>query len=470
MESKYIFEQSKDGRGYLIYSKCGGRRPTFFGLREKNLGFHVYPADTETDKFNWQKKEFGLFEHHGLIKAVGEKLMTDWQGDIEKSLLITKDKKKAEWQQVKLKTWAATKTSKALAKKISLRLNELKQSCDPNVIAIQKAVFAICGKYISLVDREDFYKQADKYYLKDIVNYKSAAHTLIIADEDYNLRELIYENWRKFYAYDYTEIYTSLNKTLNNFPNRIPSFLLCQFNRVKLERPIYDRLELIFILNCVKHHNWARSGPEAQHIIQFAQNEEIKRARKKLEGHLRKKISFRKIQSVMEVSNFIMDMFYDEKVSRGNVCGLMDKSIDWHHVQARRQTRAGCSLSDDTPTAAPPIDLPNSKKIRFISTIGELLDEGMLMNHCIGSYYRQAHQGTSFFFHIEHAEEMASAQVDALTGRVYQCYGPYNGVNKASEYGRKFLEKWGLRLKENAKPKTDLVGEYRAAVLEDIPF
>ncbi len=96
--------------------------------------------------------------------------------------------------------------------------------------------------------------------------------------------------------------------------------------------------------------------------------------------------------------------------------------------------------------------------------MGEVVHEGEAQHHCIGSYATLAVRNQCYLFHIEHDGETASAQVNALTGEVSQCYGPCNKINKASKWATKKLSEWGEGLKEVSLDKSQL------EFIDDIPF
>lgn len=106
----------------------------------------------------------------------------------------------------------------------------------------------------------------------------------------------------------------------------------------------------------------------------------------------------------------------------------------------RRRPSHGPALGDDTPTSPPPIPLPSGA--RFLATVGAVIHEGAQMEHCVGSYAREAAEGRSFLFHVEAEGERATVEVDSR-GTVCEAAGPRNLRNRAAEHGRRLLAAWG---------------------------
>ena len=61
----------------------------------------------------------------------------------------------------------------------------------------------------------------------------------------------------------------------------------------------------------------------------------------------------------------------------------------------------------------PPSPLKGTKDIEHISKIGDLLDEGVEMKHCVGGYVDQVMGGDVFIYRV-HAPERATMEVRRL--------------------------------------------------------
>jgi hypothetical protein len=90
----------------------------------------------------------------------------------------------------------------------------------------------------------------------------------------------------------------------------------------------------------------------------------------------------------------------------------------------------------------PPLPLPVVPGFRFLATVGEIIQEGVLMHHCIGTRARAAVRGDAFLFHVVHGNEQASAEVDT-DGKVVEVGGPCNKRNAACNHAVEVLTRWG---------------------------
>lgn len=474
MESRYKIDSFSNG--FNITGE--DRQPVKVVLNRFDTGFIV-------EGLNWHKEEMSLVSGRKMIETVAHVLMYNWTPkprDSDKKVNVKK-----------LKIWATTQTKKALAKRIKAeRLRIIDSIADPKVVKIQKAVFAANGSSPAELLKPSLY-QKNEYYLKDVVKFRAAALTVGRGfEQDNDTRDfLTNKDWKQLYVGRGKETYTSLNKTLMNFPGGVPPHLLYHFQRIHLVRPIYTRRELIFLLDCAGHYHWGDYniatngwddnedddilrlagipnpprrvdhliGDDIRNVIMKANADEITRAAKRLGDHLRTPLNLRKSIGLMQVSQYIMDAAVDLE-HNGNLVGLMDKAIEWH----RADTVKKVGLPHDKQTALPPIPLPTDKGIIFLKDVGEVVHEGEVQHHCIGSYAKHAVRNQCYLFHIEHNGETASAQVNAITGEVSQCYGPCNRVNKASVWATKKLNEWGKGFKEVALDKNQL------EFIDDIPF
>jgi hypothetical protein len=444
LESRYKIER---GDNYFIVRGGEGRVPVRVGLAEGGATLTIDHADKKGPAWTTHFGTTGLIQGRLLIKKVAESIMSEWEGD--------KEKKKISniWGMGKLRTWASGKTGKALARRIKEERIHLVEKANPTIVAVQKAVFAANGIMSNDALDPDFYDRANPYYIKDIIQYRAAAMTTFDFNEiytyNYDRSSILNDDWRKVYSFD-KDVYGSLRKTLTNLPGGIPINILKNLRQIRLQRPIYSRRELIFMISCGSHHDWSGRNynryigisEDIKHVLLNATADEITRAAKKLGEHRREPINLRKAFNVHFVAGYIMDAAPALTHNKnGNVVGLMEKAIEYH----RQASWNSCGIPADTLTALPSLPLPTNKGIIFLKNVREIVEEGEKQHHCIASYARQAVSGNSFLFHIEYAGETASCQVDRW-GRVVQCHGPYNRSNKASEWGRRVLNKWGESL------------------------
>src|SRR5262249_44877346 len=272
--------------------------------------------------------------------------------------------------------------------------------------------------------------------LRELASQMGAKVTLQLDPQPGSILSLL-QDWRSLFSVTGTP-YTSLNRTLMNLPGGVPSALVCDLNKIQLQRPLTDRLEFLVALLATQHNNGRH-----QALFMAARREEILRALQRVAAHLRHELSPRRTKDVAFFVRFLSD--YPE-AHHGNIVGLAHKSIVWHQQeQGQRIANTLRTLGPDTPAALPPIALPERPQIRFLATVKDICEEGVMMDHCISTYAEKAIKGACFLFHVEHEGTMASVQVNA-EGRVVQSRGPRNRKNLASQWGERILGQWGREL------------------------
>ncbi len=183
VESRYKIESFSNG--FNITGE--DRQPVKVVLNRFDTGFIV-------EGLTWSKEEMGLLNGRKMIETVANTLMYNWTPKPRK------DNKKVHIK--KLKTWATTKTKKALARRIKAeRLRIIDSIVDPKVVEIQKAVFAANGSSPAELLKPSLY-QKNEYYLKDVVKFRAAALTIGRGfDRDEDARDFITgKDWKQLYV------------------------------------------------------------------------------------------------------------------------------------------------------------------------------------------------------------------------------------------------------------------------------
>lgn len=126
-------------------------------------------------------------------------------------------------------------------------------------------------------------------------------------------------------------------------------------------------------------------------------------------------------------------------------------------LEVAMQGLRGLMRADAVDVIAPPVSLPSFKGITFLGTIGAILKEGAEMQHCVAMHAPAALAGDSYFFHIDHDGERATAEVGS-DGVVREVRGPSNVDNAAVVQGQLVLRCWGARLAlhHSGPPSTSL--------------
>tara|TARA_Y100000034_G_scaffold81946_1_gene98231 strand:- start:2428 stop:3447 length:1020 start_codon:yes stop_codon:yes gene_type:complete len=258
--------------------------------------------------------------------------------------------------------------------------------------------------------------------------------------------EKLAEDWKRCYSYN-LKPYTSLNKTLSNFPKVSPE-TASRLNQVKLDHPIYTKAEMWLMAwgYRMKGGRLDGEGQPIHHqndIFSHSTHHQIKRALKVLAAHQRRQLFVHRAANVIDLAHYALDY---PGTHNGNIVGLVNKSIKYHRDVYARRIREETVYPFETPTTVPPILMPRTNKVNFLATVGDVIREGDLMSHCIGGYANGAVRGLYYLFHVSCNHYEASVQVDANTGRVLQAYGPNNTKNQATEWGRSYLTQWGKEI------------------------
>lgn len=360
-----------------------------------------------------------------------------------------------------IRTWKIAPGVAAQRERLLARVN-------PTILAVQRTISELCGKVVPAAQSEALFR--DPYVSGDVLRYPAATIALAYIESDlwehfcaYHLRrtappspELAAEamrNWRGLFAPAGVP-YRSLNRTLMNLSRSVPPRLVCQLNRVRLERPIFDPLELTTLLLHVATTP-ATSDPEVRtsqrRILLHATADQIRRAVARVGAATERELNPYRRQDLVFALTYLGD--YPEPYC-ATIDGLAERAIRWHREAALRAQHQ--QLLDQLGGAArhtkrPPVPLPTTEGITFLSTVGQVLAEGRRMENCIATYAHAAVAGKSFLFHIERGSEMASVEVDPR-GLVRQGAGPRNCHNAAATWGRIHLAAWGRGFTGPRKP------------------
>ncbi len=175
-------------------------------------------------------------------------------------------------------------------------------------------------------------------------------------------------------------------------------------------------------------------------FIPPTRRDEIIVGMRRVSQQLRCELSHRR---TIDISRFVVYVGDFPEAHHGRLPGLVNKAIRWHRAgNFGREYGSLYGLSQDTETAKPPIPVPTVPGLRFLSTVGEVLEESARMSHCIASYADLAVRGEGFLFHFECDGEEASIEVDAA-GKVRQSCGRHNFDCRAAAVGRTLLSEWG---------------------------
>ena len=370
---------------------------------------------------------------------------------------------KEKWVHPAISNWAKKKTASALNHRVHNIWENLVEQISPEILGLHKKLYSTAGGAGNWENVKKAFDKGDEYLLEDMVNYHAARIAILGCNENI-MKE---KSW--MVAFSSTEkINTSLRKTLMQLPYGIAYFDAIYLNQIELPEPATTRLKLLAYSTLARYYGVGNYGcnenvrerEEAfKHVLLKSTEEDIKNAIRYMWHYFpnEKTGDFRRLRQIKSTLSMIFD--YRGEIGDWDILGLAKRSEEYHHnvelqqrIQAEEREKRRAQNDKEyarlisSNTMLPPIPLPENPSIKFLDTYQSVVNEGKIMEHCIAQYADRAVYGHSYLFHIDYEGEMASVEVDSV-GYVQQSYGKRDCSNKASEYGRKELNKWAKNLK-----------------------
>lgn len=410
--------------------------------------------------------EVGLFQFPTLLCAITDVLLRDV------------DCGRAFW----MRKWLSSCVSRALAKRVQAQWAACLATLDPRALAAHRAVHAATLRWTPLASAPAFL--GDRYLLSDVLRYRAAAAALVLAprilpDHTAQMLETSPEaqqlraraanlgskvrirawpveptdeaivaalpGWRGWFS-PTGQPYRALNCTLDALSPAIPLGVLRALRNVRLERPLLRRSEVLFVGAFADGRGFRLDdfGEACSHVVLQAKHEQICEALTRVGAATRRTLSARRTKDLAFLIRFLFDW---PGTPRGTLVGWADAAIRHHRCQlegARAETlqRYGA----ERHLAEPPIPLPGNDAIRYLGTVGDVVDEGSRMQHCVANYVTDAMRGHAFLFHVTQRGEHATVMV-GTNGVVLDAEGPRNCTNGAVRWGTRQLRAWGARLR-----------------------
>lgn len=221
----------------------------------------------------------------------------------------------------------------------------------------------------------------------------------------------------------------ALNKTLDKLPRGLRIHQIYHLSRVHLQQPITNRLHLIAVLEGADHHHWA-----LHEAVFLRANEAAVKEAAAVFGYTLKVSS--KVDHISRAIRSILDY---PNTYNGDLVGLARRSHEWHNQAHITPARPPLRFDQVLPLLD--LDYPylEEEGITPLRTVGDVVSEGEIMHHCVGSYAGVASEGQSFLFHVEHNGEWATIEL-APDGWIRQAQGPRNMFNSACKWGTEILQ------------------------------
>jgi hypothetical protein len=386
------------------------------------------------------------------------------------------------------KDWSKDRVKKVLAKRIATHWRTILEDTYPKwFLDLHKRIFAVTYRIPSQdLSRWLIMKHIHHPYLySDVMNYRAAAHAMLLGGHDDRRTESLFivvgsnklvhisdmmQQWTAAYDIDHV-LNRSKRRTIMNLPAHISTSMLCYFSGLQLDRPLYTKQEVTWACALAKRFTHMPRVMENKAIL-HPTSADLNNAIRRYAIMSGEPMSINATKSYDNLAQYIADaghrdlmMYrsYGTFVDATTVTSLFKTAEEIHkeihrgmHQQDTERMTRRLGLPAETMTKLPPIPLPQHASITFLDTVGAVIEEGQLMEHCISSYARSAAEGSLFVFHIEHQEEMATGVVSrtAWATHAAQCHGPRNKANKASKFGQRVLNLWALGLATNKLGKS----------------
>ena len=450
-QSKYKFHEFKTG--FVITAP--DRPSVTMKLIENGCGFVITHEEVVKenpdyfDLFDNVDHVVGIPRLHRIIDDIGFNLFLGWtppedheQGELERYSM----------RGIAIRKWAQTGIRKALAKRIKAQWLRLKEQTNPTVVAVQNRIFSVVLTVpYWMIENEEFY--TNRFLISDIMNYRASAG---MAGFLPTYDKPLLENWMDWYA-DTGVAYPALRKTLMNLPPSFPPSLLPSLQGIHLPEVVRDKYKLMAV--CILAHRYRQErNAELLPILLRSTEEDIKQVVPLIEEGINytSKYGPRTVSRFKDALSYTFD--YPGELGPIDIIGLAKRSIEYHtnerirrRVEQRQRVLQG--LSEKTPTAIPPIPLPKNKKVKFLATVADVVNEGGEMGHCVAGYAGVAVKGECYLFHVDHEGEQATVEIDKW-GRVSQVHGPANSDNGAVKYATRVFRKWGKKFPNSKQSRT----------------
>jgi len=361
-----------------------------------------------------------IYQYKELVDAVGE-----WFMDAMVKGCLNKRKLEE----------GVSMIARALSKRMKPHWQRLVKEIVPKEVGdLARLMWSSTHGDASILHRAELYTEAYKHLRGDLLRYHACR---LIAKREESLRHRYddvpssllerMQQWRQLYAGNAVSP-KALNKTLDKLPRALSFKSIDALTNVHLEQPITNRLHLISVLCGAEHFHWYMH----ERTVLNASAETIQAAADVVGWGLKTTSRTSRIKDVM---TYVLDY---PAPFHGDFLGLARRSHEWHRDNHLPED---ARLSADTILPLLSLDYKGlaEKGVVPLRTVGEVVEEGETMHHCVGSYARRAEQGHSFLFHVEHDNQKATIELNR-EGFVQQAYGPRNTINSACAWGSETLK------------------------------
>jgi len=234
-----------------------------------------------------------------------------------------------------------------------------------------------------------------------------------------------------------------VNRTLSRFGEEASAEALWGLRHVLIDAPLpsIQHLEVLGSLGARHNVNEGPTLDPALHLaVLRASTEELGTALVLIDEGQLDRVVFGRDPPAMRLAEILT------VISVHNLRIALDRRVRFDDILQNAIHALQDVLKLNVQTIEPPIPLPRDSRVTFLATIGDILKEGVEMDHCVATRAPKALAGASYIFHVEDAGQTATVEVSA-DGRVLEARGPENVPNRAVAFATSFLSVWALPLR-----------------------
>lgn len=430
-----------------------GRAPVLIQLQPYDRPNHLLvsmPYDRD------YQARLGLMEFHYLLHEVAECLMSEWQADADRDPQV-------QWH---AGTWARKQTRIAIATRLKEAWQALLGHVAPLVFQTQTRVFSATGCMSPSPDvLKDPHFYEDRDLISDIVEYRGAAaavgletwygYRFLGAGNHYTSvsSEQMHEGLRRWrdYLSPSGHSYFELNESLNHWPGGVPYGLLRGFADITLTRPVIDRLEVVWLLLSAA---CGATGPaftnasrrdilwamDAIGAVSMLPKSRASRRQPASIADCRNSVEFLNGRCPVHLRpsgdlRTVVDVVCQEEVRR-NI----------ETVQA-----AVAQVGPYTAAPVPPIPLPRSSSIRFLSTAADIGHALLDANSCSTWLLDAAVTRQScYLFEVSEGAETVLVTVNT-EGHIDAIEARQTGTGSLADRALRLLHRWARPLRQRGQ-------------------
>lgn len=291
-------------------------------------------------------------------------------------------------------------------------------------------------------------------FIDDITRYPAAASALLYILEITHEPErvtLLFSQWRNLYAY-HRKPTRPLNLTLDQASHQTPHTLLKSLSGLPLRHALTHPARLNLALTLPQLISGAAGAQVINmhhllYLLYHTDDDDLAEMRHLINDYNHHQHTFTNLNDLRFMVTLLRDGMLGTERTLTNAARNSIRAHRGNNAAAIQRMVKQMNLTTDTPVAKPHETPPEDPHIRLLTTVGEILEEGRTMGHCVGGYAPNAILGKSLILHAEYDGEHATFEINPTQRRIVQYAGPHNTrTNKAITYATPILMAWAARI------------------------